>query len=55
LIYEVYSITGQKITQGKIENLEEQIDLTPQAGGVYLLKISSSTANFSKTYKLIKK
>ena len=55
LTYEVYSITGQKITQGKIENLEEQIDLTPQAGGVYLLKISSTTANFSKTYKLIKK
>lgn len=55
LTYEVYTITGQKITQGKIENLEESIDLSAQSSGVYMLKITSDSANFSKTFKLIRK
>lgn len=53
--YEVYNISGQRLLTGKIENTEESFDLSAQASGVYLLKITSPLGDFSKTYKLIKK
>jgi hypothetical protein len=53
--YEIYNISGQRLLTGAIENTQESIDLSAQAAGVYLLKISSPLGDFSKTYKLIRK
>jgi hypothetical protein len=53
--YEIYNISGQRLLTGAIENTQESIDLSAQAAGVYLLKITSPLGDFSKTYKLIRK
>lgn len=51
-IINIYSITGENIYSKKINNLQENIDISSIPSGVYFLNITSGTTNFYK--KIIK-
>ena len=52
--FEVYNLLGQTIRKGSSTNSEHQIDLSQQAEGVYLLKVTDKATSKTKNFKLIK-
>ncbi|MDR6966448.1 hypothetical protein J2X31_000441 [Flavobacterium arsenatis] len=52
--YEVYNLLGQTIKKGSSNSNQHQIDLSGNAEGVYLLKLTDVTSNKTKNFKLIK-
>jgi len=52
--YEVYNLLGQTIKKGSATGNQQQIDLSGQSEGVYLLKITDKASGKSKNFKLIK-
>ncbi|MEW5676025.1 T9SS type A sorting domain-containing protein [Flavobacterium enshiense] len=51
--YEVYSLLGQKVAQGKIEVGQNQINISPLTKGIYVLKCSDNSGN-DKVFKISK-
>lgn len=52
--FEVYNILGQTIKKGASDRSEQQFDLSAQAEGIYLLKITDKASGKTKNFKLIK-
>lgn len=51
--YEVYSLLGQKVAEGKIEVGQNQININHLTKGIYLLKCSDNSGN-GKDFKVVK-
>jgi len=51
--YEVYSLLGQKVAQGKIEVGQNKINISPLTKGIYVLKCSDNSGN-EKVFKISK-
>ncbi|KGO87875.1 hypothetical protein Q764_12015 [Flavobacterium suncheonense GH29-5 = DSM 17707] len=51
--YEMYSVLGQKVAEGKIEAGQNQINISSLTKGIYMLKCSDSQGN-SKEFKIVK-
>lgn len=51
--YEVYSLLGQKVAEGKIEVGQNQINISPLTKGIYVLKCSDNSGN-EKVFKISK-
>jgi len=49
----IYSLTGKKIMEKEIVQNKDQIDLSGQPSGIYILTVQSTAQNFTK--KIIKK
>lgn len=52
--YEVYNLLGQTIEKGSSNSNQHQIDLSGNAEGIYLLKLTDRNSNKAKNLKLIK-
>ncbi|WP_026704021.1 T9SS type A sorting domain-containing protein [Flavobacterium soli] len=52
--FEVYNLLGQTIKKGSSNSNQHQIDLSGNAEGVYLLKVTDVVSNKTKNFKLIK-
>lgn len=52
--FEVYNLLGQAIKKGSSNSSQHQIDLSGNAEGVYLLKVTDVVSNKTKNFKLIK-
>lgn len=52
--FEVYNLLGQTIKKGSSNSNQHQIDLSGNAEGVYLLKVTDIVSNKTKNFKLIK-
>lgn len=52
--YEVYNLLGQTVKKGSSNSNQQQIDLSGNAEGVYLLKVTDAVSNKTKNFKLIK-
>ncbi|OQA97451.1 MAG: hypothetical protein BWY22_01295 [Bacteroidetes bacterium ADurb.Bin217] len=54
LEYEIYNLNGSCIMKGKFLEIKNQIDISSNKNGIYILKIKNSEINHTETLKIIK-
>lgn len=53
--FEVYTVLGQTVKQGRASSNQFEINLTENTAGIYILKVTDVISNKTKNCKLIKK
>lgn len=54
LEYKVYNLTENLIKTGNFNNVKTQIDLSGLPNGLFLIRVSALSANWNKTYRIVK-